>query len=120
MGVFSLKKYNVFAGVLGDIKLARFPVSISGCQDSEDAHVMSELVSESGARASLVIAADEVHAKKLYEDYRLFDRNVYFYPARDMIFYSADVHGKAIMNERLTALRNLVSKKQVTIITTFV
>lgn len=119
MGVFSLKKYNVFAGVLGDIKLARFPVSISGCQDSENAHVMSELVSESGARTSLVIAADEVHAKKLYEDYRLFDRNVYFYPARDMIFYSADVHGKAIMNERLTALRNLVSKKQVTIITTF-
>lgn len=53
MGVFSLKKYNVFAGVLGDIKLARFPVSISGCQDSEDAHVMSELVSESGARLAL-------------------------------------------------------------------
>lgn len=35
----------------------------------------------------LVIAADEKSAKELYEDYRFYDKRVYYYPAKDLLFF---------------------------------
>ncbi len=43
----------------------------------------------------LVIAADEKTAKDLYEDYRFYDKRVYYYPAKDLLFFQADIHGNA-------------------------
>jgi len=65
-----------------------------------------------------MITYDELKAKELYEDCKLYDRNVFLYPAKDVIFYSADVHGNAIVRERLRVLRQLLEGKPATIITT--
>ncbi len=48
----------------------------------------------------------------------MYDKNVMYYPAKDLIFYSADVHGSAIVAERLKAIQALAGDKPVTIITT--
>ena len=40
----------------------------------------------------LIIAENDLKAKELYEDYRMYDPNVLLYPAKDLIFFQADVH----------------------------
>ena len=69
-------------------------------------------------RIRLVITHNEVRAKELVEDLKLYDHDVMYYPAKDLIFYSADVHGSAIVAERLKAIQALAGDKPVTIITT--
>ena len=52
----------------------------------------------------LIIAENDLKAKELYEDYRLYNRDVYFYPARDLIFFQADIHGNLLTRERMQVI----------------
>ena len=44
-----------------------------------------------------------------------------FYPAKDFLFYQADIHGKELIRQRIEAIRRMLEKGEegVTIITTF-
>lgn len=64
----------------------------------------------------LIITYGEQRAKQLEENYRFFDRNVYVYPAKDVLFYSADVHGNAIVRQRIEILKRIVEEEASTII----
>ena len=57
-------------------------------------------------------------AKELVEDLKLYDHDVMYYPAKDFIFYSADVHGQAIVKERLKVIKRLLEKEPLTVVTT--
>ena len=37
----------------------------------------------------IIVTFNEQKAKELYEEYRFFDRNVVYYPARDILFYQS-------------------------------
>ena len=41
------------------------------------------------------------------------------YPAKDLIFYQADVHGNRLTMERMKVLRRLLEGVPVTVVTTF-
>ncbi len=66
----------------------------------------------------LIITYNDSKAKEIYEDYKLYDKNVCLYPAKDIIFYSADIHGNAIVRDRLKILKKLIEKEPVTVVTT--
>ena len=65
----------------------------------------------------LLIAENELKAKELYEDYRLYDREVLLYPARDLIFYQADLSGNLLTRQRIQVIQALLERKNVTIVT---
>src|SRR5690554_5387439 len=111
-----LYELHEFNEVLNNLKQKNTPVQITGCIDSQKIHLMNGLSED--YRWKLIITHDELKAKEIYEDYQLFDKDVYLYPAKDIIFYSADIHGNAIINDRLKILRRLIEKKPSTIITT--
>ena len=111
-----LQELNEFSEVLDNLKKKSTPIQITGCIDSQKCHFISGL--SEGFPWKLIITYDEIKAKEIYEDYLLFDKDVYLYPAKDIIFYSADIHGNAIINDRLKILRRLIEKKPTTIITT--
>lgn len=67
---------------------------------------------------TLVVTYDEARAEKLYDDYRFFDRNVYIYPAKDALFYYADVHGNATARKRLEIIKRINEGERSVIITT--
>ncbi len=111
-----LQELNEFNEVLDNLKKKNTPIQITGCIDSQKCHFISGL--SSGIPWKLIITYDEIKAKEIYEDYLLFDKDVFMYPAKDIIFYSADIHGNAIINDRLKILRRLIERKPTTIITT--
>lgn len=51
-------------------------------------------------------------AKKAYEEYLLFGEETYLYPARDLLFYYADIKGKTLTNRRMEVLRAIAEKKK--------
>lgn len=66
----------------------------------------------------LIVTHSEKRATDIYEGYRFFDKNVFVYPARDIIFYSADVHGQALVRQRLSVVQKLLEREPVTVVTT--
>ena len=98
-------------------------LQLSGCVETQKAHIMYGLFEAMKKKTGqekancLIIAENDLKAKELYEDYRLYNREVMFYPAKDLIFFEADVHGNLLTKERMKVLAALLEKKGVTVIT---
>ncbi len=69
-------------------------------------------------RFVLLVTHDDARAEKLYQDYKFYDRNVCIYPAKDLLFYYADVHGNATACRRLEIIKRIVTDEPTVIITT--
>lgn len=98
------------------IDKAQFPLQISGCVESQKCQWIYGLTD--AKKWKVIITANEMRARELVEDYRMFDKQVYYYPAKDVIFFSADIHGNAVSLERLKVREALAKGEGGTIITT--
>ena len=90
---------------------------LSGCVTSQKTHLMYAL--GKGYGHTLIVLSSEDKAKKLYEEYRFLNENTSYYPAKDLLFYQADIHGKQLVKQRMETLQMMMeAKSQVTVITT--
>lgn len=95
-----IKEIARFDELFRDLKKGAAGVTvISGCLESQKAHMIAGLSED--APVWLLIAENELKAKELYEDYRLYDPETLYYPAKDLIFYQADIHGNLLIRQRL-------------------
>lgn len=92
-------------------------VEIEGCADPQKLHMIWGL--GDGFAYRIIATYDEKRAREIYEDYRFYDPNTYLYPAKDLIFYQADVHGNLQTKERIKALKPLMLSQEATIVTCF-
>lgn len=114
--VAPLHEYKEFNEILECMTLNQYPLSISGCIDSQKCHMIYALSNEYPFK--LILTYHDLKAKEIYEDMKLYDKNIYLYPAKDIIFYSADIRGNAIVSERLKILKALIERKPVTVVAT--
>lgn len=103
-----------------DFEVTGQPVMISGCIDTQKIHLVHAAVND--YRFRLIITGDEAKAREMQEDSRFFDKSSIYYPAKDFIFYSADVHGNQLAGERLRCIQKIIAaqdnKINITVITT--
>lgn len=66
----------------------------------------------------LIVTHDEKRAREIADDYRFYDRNVFYYPAKDALFYYADIHSNATVRERLEIFKRIAEGKRTTVVTT--
>ena len=92
------------------------PVAVTGCIDSQKCHFVHALGED--YRVRLIVTYNDLKAKEICADYRLYDSEVLYYPAKDVIFFSADIHGNTLVRERMQVIRKLAEEKPVTIVTT--
>ena len=90
-------------------------LQVSGCMESQKSHLMYVLSGIAPYR--LILAEDERRAREIYEDYRFYDRKVYFYPAKDLLFFQADIHGNLLIRQRMKVIKALLEEKELTVVT---
>ncbi len=112
-----LKELAEFEQMKESIVRNKGPVSVSGCVDSQKLHMIYGL--SDGLKCKVIVTYSDIKAREIYEEYKFYDRNVMLYPAKDLIFFQADIHGNQLTRERVRLLRRLSEKKPVTIVTTF-
>lgn len=110
-----LQKLAEMEEILNCCKENRGILQITGCMESQKAHLMYGLSGLFPCR--LVLAEDERRAKEIYEDYRFYDKNVYYYPAKDLLFFQADIHGNLLIRQRMQVVKALLSQKEITVVT---
>ncbi|MDD6039102.1 MAG: transcription-repair coupling factor [bacterium] len=118
-----LREWKDYESIEKELPKLKGAIEISGCIDAQKSHLIYGLGARTDCR--LIVTFQEQKAKELYEDYRFFDEKVLYFPAKDVLFYQADIRGNKLTCERLQVLQALASYAQtddaqpVTIFTTF-
>lgn len=111
-----LKKIDAFQDLERELAKAPVPVALSGCMESQKIQLTAELAKAYGW--TLYICRDERALAGISADFQNFERNAFVYPAKDLLFYSSDLHGNFITNERMSALRHLIEDDHGVLVTT--
>ena len=112
-----LEELGEYEEIKKELKKPVVSVAVSGCVDSQKMHMIYGLGQD--FRYRIIVTFSDLRAKEIYEDYKFYDRNVTLFPAKDLIFFQADIHGNQLTAERVKCLRRLYEGKPVTVITTF-
>ena len=92
-------------------------IRISGCVNSQKSHMMYAL--SDGCPYKVIACSSESKAKQVYEEYRFLSPDTYLYPAKDLLFYQADIRSKELVKQRMEVIRAVISKESVTVVTSF-
>ena len=111
------RQLGIYEELAGKLKKNRGVLWLSGCVDSQKIHGAYALWQ--GYSRRLLITYSEQKAKEIYEDCRYFDREAVLYQAKDFLFFHADIQGNLLVQQRVRALQALLTKPEVTVITTF-
>ena len=76
-----------------------------GCIDSQKAHLIGCLALD--YPVTCIIAPDDLRAKEIFDNYRIFDENVLLYPARDFLFFQADLKSRTLTAQRVRCMKAL-------------
>ncbi len=102
--------------ICSSIKSKKGVLQITGCVESQKAHLMYGL---SGLfPCHLILAEDEHRAREIWEDYSFYDESVLYYPARDLLFFQADIHGNLLLRQRMQVIKALLTRDSVSVVTT--
>ena len=85
-------------------------IMVSGCIDTQKVHFAQAIAHN--YKFKVIITNDETKARQIQEDCTFFDKNSVYYPAKDFIFYSADIHGSQIVGERLDCIYRIINTLQ--------
>ncbi|MCI5943854.1 MAG: transcription-repair coupling factor [Eubacterium sp.] len=112
-----LLRMEEFQNIKKDMENGRYPIVVSGCVEPQKAHLAANLGKDFACR--LILTWKEEKAAQIYEDFSFFDPDTVLYPAKDILFYSADIHSNHTVKRRMKVLRRLLEGEPVTIVTSF-
>ncbi len=92
-------------------------LQFAGCVNSQKTHMMYAL--GDGFDFKIIATSSEMKAKQIYEEYRFLDNNVYLYPAKDLLFYQADLRGKYLLKQRMEVFQAMMEQGSATVVTSF-
>lgn len=76
------------------------------------------MLTQSYKNKRLILTYSEERAAALEQSLRLFADSVLRFPEKDILFYSADIHGGALLKKRLETLAVLTQEEEFTIVAT--
>lgn len=91
-------------------------VGIFGCIDAAKGHMVHSI--GQGYDFRVLITADEQKARQYCEDLRNYESDVWYYPARDLLFFNADIQGNEITAQRMMVISRILEYGSGTIVTT--
>ena len=118
---------SIFANPLRDLEwyqelekraaAGKGPLHVTGLSDTAKAHFLTSLC-EKERPWKLVVTYDEARARELLDDCRCFTERVWLYPARDLLFFAADIRGFEVSRERISIRRRMAEEPDGVVITT--
>ncbi len=81
-------------------------LQLTGCIEAQSAHLIHAC--GYSFRQTVVVVENDLAAKTFYEDYRLYEPDAALYPAKDLLFYHADLAGNLLDRERIRVLQGLI------------
>ena len=110
-------KSEKFKDLLKQIENKVSPIAISGLVDVGLIQVLTA-INEFGKKPICLVTYNEIQAKKLYEDIKYFTEKVVIFPKKEIVTYDYIAESKELPYERINALNEIKSKRNLIIVTT--
>lgn len=68
------------------------------------------------SKQKLIIAKDEKEALSIYEDYKFYDNNVYYFAENDLLFSEQSIDNDNTQRIRLDIIKKLINKDRMTVV----
>ena len=69
-------------------------------------------------KQKLVVLPDERSAILFYEDGKFYEKNIFYFGEKDLLFASASIDDEKLLKDRTNILRKLLNKEKITVVTT--
>lgn len=117
MNLFNnLTKNKQIEDLLNFLKTDNSPLVLSNVLDSQKSQIIYNVFNNFN-NCSLVICENEIKAKNFYDDLKFFFKDkVFYYPSKDVVFYSADVKSRDIIKYRFYVIKNILSGDKIVIV----
>ena len=99
------------------VRLPKGTVSIAGCGDSQKLHLTAGISGD--VKCRIILTYDDLRARAVADEFRLYDENTYYFPAKDLIFFQSDINSNDLIRDRIRTYRGLLEKEELTVVTTF-
>lgn len=91
-------------------------IRISGCIDNQKLHIIDAL--SKSCDVSIIVTHNELKAREIADNYRFYNKDVLYYPAKDLIFYQSDINSRQLSIDRMKAMSAFLSEKKFVLVTT--
>ncbi|MGL4109631.1 transcription-repair coupling factor [Clostridium sp. LP20] len=105
-----------FSDIKKYIENNKHPIEVEGLSESGKAYFVSGIY-EALERPVVIVTHSDMEAKNLYEDLNLYMNNVYYFPAKDVVFYNIDAISGDLRWARLKVIKEILTKKKNIIVT---
>ena len=112
-----LNELAEFEEISRDIRKGAGMIRVCGCVNSQKTHMMYAL--SDGCNYRVIACSSESKAKQVYEEYRFLDPNTHLYPAKDLLFYQADLRSKELVSQRMEVIQAVAAGEEATVVTSF-
>jgi transcription-repair coupling factor (superfamily II helicase) len=103
-----------YKGILSGVKSNKLPCQVHGLSESQKAFI-SYCLFEDLEGQMLVLTHNDMEAKKLYDDIKVFTDKCMYFPIKEMVF-NIDVTSGEIKAERLKVINKILSKEPLIVV----
>ncbi|MEE3419888.1 MAG: transcription-repair coupling factor [Lachnospiraceae bacterium] len=89
-------------------------LSLTGCVEAQKAHMIYGLGFD--VKKKVIVAENDLAAKTVYENIRFYEPDAFLYPAKDLLFYQADIASNELDRLRVVVFRALIEEPRVTVV----
>lgn len=111
-----LEDSREFKSILESIEQKRFPIGIYGASESGRGYIVDGIF-ENIDKSIVIVTQSDVEAKNFYEDLLLYTNEVYYFPAKEMVFYNIDAISGDLRWARLKVINSILNRKKKIVVT---
>ena len=103
-----------FTEIRDRMRKGRGIYALTGCIDAQKSHMVHGL--SDGAKLVVVITENDLTAKAAHEDLRFFEPDALLYPAKDLLFYQADIASNFLDMQRMRVFRSIAEADRTVVV----
>lgn len=107
---------STFNEIIADIKSNKYPININGLSDSGKSYSIFSIY-ESINSSMVILTHSDMEAKNIYEDLSFYTNDVYYFPAKEVVFYNIDAISGDLRWARLKVIKEILNNKKKIIVT---
>ena len=116
MFIDNLKNLSSYTQLMDEIDKKLSPISLHGLSEENIAHI-SYGINQHLNRQILIITYDELKAKKMIEDLRLFNgKKSELFPSREVVFYDIEAYSHEISYQRIKVIDRLAKGENIIVV----
>lgn len=111
-----LEESGKFKEIISDVCGNRHPVNIYGVSDSGKSYILDGIY-ENLETPMVIVTHSDMEAKNLYEDLSFYSTDIYYFPAKEVVFYNMDAISGDLRWARLKVIKEMLDNKKKIIVT---